>query len=227
MESIDKEDDGIEIDTSKLDLLSTEWTDEKSQEATGYVDSMLEETLRSKYAAIDLSQYDFKLKLQPLNYELEHAYVIPVLTRDAVARDPSLLQLYQQLDESIIANASSYDEVKNQVEELIEKAGNSRQTFTLVVDVSIECLEDFAVTEKDSGQVVAGQVADQEQQTVLHLVRFEMLITKIHTLGSWIISDWDDMLDGNVWHLMKKSDKEEEQEDEVTTTTRKDDESSS
>ena len=95
------------------------------------------EALRSKYADIDLSQYDFKLKLQPLNHVIEHAYVIPVLTRDAVARDPSLLQLYQQLDESIIANAASYDEVKNQVEELIEKAGNSRQTFTLVVDISI------------------------------------------------------------------------------------------
>ena len=84
------------------------------------------------------------------------------------------------------------------------------------------------MTEKESGKVVAGQAANQEQETVLHLVRFEMLITKIHTLGSWIISDWDDMLDGNVWHMVKKSDKEEEeQEDEATTTTRKDDESSS
>jgi hypothetical protein len=195
-----------------------EWTDKHSQEAEEYVKTTLQDNLWSKYTSFfDLSTHDLQLKLQPMNYALEHAYVIPVITRDAVAKDSKLLDTYHDLDESIIHNESSYDEVKEQVESLIEKAGGSRTTFTLVVDMSVECREQFCVTEKESGTVVQG--TKDEENTVLHLVRFEMVLTKLNTLGSWIISDWDDMLGGNVWHVKKDKDESSAIEDEEKATT--------
>jgi len=206
MAKIDKEDGGIDIDTSKLDNESFEWTDEKSEHAKDYVKGTLQETLLSQYAPFDRTTHDLQLKIQPMSYELEHAFVIPVITREAIAKDSTLLDLYHDLDQSIIANSSSYDDVKEQVEDLIQKSGGSRTTFTLVVDLSVECREQFCVTEKESGKVVQG--SKDGENVVLHLVRFEMVLTKLQTFGSWIISDWDDMLDGNVWHL-RKDDKEE------------------
>lgn len=227
MDKIDKEDDGIDIDTSKFDEKDNAgtfgWTDEQSEFSKEYVKRTFQNTFSSSYTPFDRTTHDLRLKLQPMNYDLEHAFVIPVITRDAIEKDSSLLNLYHDLDQSILSNASSYDDVKEQVEDLIKKAGGSRTTFTLVVDVAVECRELFWVTEKESGTVVQG--SKDNENVVMHLVRFEMVLTKINTFGSWIIADIDDMLGGNVWHLRNEDDasssKEEAKEDDEPASQEK------
>jgi hypothetical protein len=225
MESIDKDDKGIDVDTSLLDASSIgdqHWTDEQSKEQQAFVQGTLEENLRSKYSVIDRSVYDVALKVQPLNYRLEHAYFIPIITRETCRRDPKLKALYEDLDK---ASPTNGDDIRSQILALVERSGTTRHTITIVADVSVECQERFVITDKATGTIVAGQ--DQEH-VVVHLVRFEMLVTKLRTFGKWIISDWDDMLDGNVWHLNKPNPESHEDDDhDEANSTKKDGESPS
>lgn len=196
------------MDTSTLEI--SEWTEEASQDALGFVEATLEETLRSKYSAIDTDAFDVKFSLAPMSYQLEHAFIIPVITREAIAKDSSLLDLYHDLDQTIIENSASYDDVKDRVETLIEKSGGSRQTFTLIVDTSVECREQFSVSNKSTGALVQGS---EQEQVVMHLVRFEMVLKEKDMLTTWRVVDWDDMLGGNVWHI-KKGEETADEKDE-------------
>lgn len=198
---IDKGGDGIEVDTAVLrDQASNNWTDEDMKSSKKFVEETLEERLRCKYVnIIDPENYDFKFKCRPLDYALEYAYVIPILTREIVAQDPSLLELYRDLDQSILSRTSP-DDIQEQVQKLMGRVKNGEATFTLIVDMSVKCMESFSISNRGNGDIIQG--SDDEQE-VYHLVRFENIaqINKEPALGNWIISDWDDLLEGNIWHL--------------------------
>eukprot|EP00546_Thalassionema_frauenfeldii_P008427 CAMPEP_0178922298 /NCGR_PEP_ID=MMETSP0786-20121207/16072_1 /TAXON_ID=186022 /ORGANISM="Thalassionema frauenfeldii, Strain CCMP 1798" /LENGTH=251 /DNA_ID=CAMNT_0020596639 /DNA_START=201 /DNA_END=956 /DNA_ORIENTATION=- len=199
---IDKGDDGIEVDTAILrDQSTSKWTDDDEKSAKKFIEETLEERLRAKYEdIIDSSVHDIRFKCRPLDYSLEYAYVIPILTREIVAQDPSLLEMYRDLDQSILSKSVSPDDIKEQVQKLMERVKDGDSTFTLIVDMSVKCLESFSISNKETGDIIQG--SDNEQE-VYHLVRFENIAhqNKKPALGNWIISDWDDLLNGNVWHL--------------------------
>ena len=81
----------------------------------------------------------------------------------------------------------------------LEQEGKTISLFTIICDVSIQCLEVFAIKDKNTGAIVSGSTEPEE---VSHLVRFEVVANMDGTrhLGSWRIVDWDDMLNGNVWY---------------------------
>ncbi len=84
--------------------------------------------------------------------------------------------------------------------------------ITIVAQVSIHCREVFCVKDVATGEVLQGN-PDENPRDVVHLVRFEIVIRDTFLskeaqaferkpellVGRWQITDWDDLLDGNVW----------------------------
>ncbi|KAL7540373.1 hypothetical protein ACHAWF_006665 [Thalassiosira exigua] len=84
---------------------------------------------------------------------------------------------------------------------------------TIIAQVSINCKEIFCVRDVESGKIIQGCDSVQPRD-VTHLVRFEMIVREVHDdseedssdgdgwameLGRWQVTDWDDLLDGNVF----------------------------
>ncbi len=85
----------------------------------------------------------------------------------------------------------------------LKRRGVGMIPVTVIAQVAIECDEIFKVVDVESGQVIQGDPEGQMKE-VTHLVRFEIVVdldpkTGKTELGSWQITDWDDLLDGNVW----------------------------
>ena len=93
-------------------------------------------------------------------------------------------------------------------------SGDRKASITIVAQVSINCKEIFCVRDVESGEVIQGY-EDAQPRDVTHLVRFEMVVKEKLSnaeslsdlkegdwemeLGRWQITDWDDLLDGNVF----------------------------
>jgi len=92
-------------------------------------------------------------------------------------------------------------------------SGDGNASITVVAQVSINCKEIFCVRDVESGEIIQGY-EDGQPRDVTHLVRFEMVLKERLVgaedeeaedgewemqIGRWQISDWDDILDGNVF----------------------------
>ena len=77
---------------------------------------------------------------------------------------------------------------------------------TVIAQVLVTCDEVFSVTDVATGMLLQG---NGTKQTVQHLVRLEVVVeTRIpvegkstNHVGSWQITDWDDLLGGNLWFV--------------------------
>ena len=81
--------------------------------------------------------------------------------------------------------------------------GDDIMQMTIVAQVAVQCDEVFVVRDVDTGDVVQGDPSEGVND-VTHLVRFEVVVdmdgqTGEIEIGSWQITDWDDLLDGNIW----------------------------
>lgn len=106
------------------------------------------------------------------------------------------------------------------LQEVMERSAtlssNRMASITIVAQVSIQCKEIFCVRDVDSGVVLQGCEDVQRPRDVTHLVRFEMVVRERLLdadstaeededgkweieMGRWQITDWDDLLDGNVF----------------------------
>lgn len=79
----------------------------------------------------------------------------------------------------------------------------SMMQVTVVAQVSIDCDEVFVVKDIETGDVVQGD-PNGNINDVTHLVRFEIVVdmngeTGEVAIGNWQITDWDDLLDGNLF----------------------------
>jgi len=139
-------------------------------------------------------------------------------------------RLQQQNKESMLANngkrlnpieVGKY--IMESLEEILERSANlsndGKASITIVAQVSIHCKEIFCVKDMVSGEVLQGY-EDGEPRDVTHLVRFEMVVKETMVssedddesndgkweleIGRWQISDWDDLLDGNVFFTWKR-----------------------
>ena len=74
--------------------------------------------------------------------------------------------------------------------------------ITIVAQVSIHCSEVFCVKDVETGEIMQGY-ADESPRDVIHLVRFEIVVRDSLEpellVGRWQITDWDDLIEGNVW----------------------------
>ena len=113
-------------------------------------------------------------------------------------------------------------------ENLHKKAGSTGER-ALIAEVSIDCMESLEVYDAESGALIQEgsfdvtdsssaedegekkgdgkeqQMQSVQMQSVQHLVRMEMVTSRAaepgaRHMGSWQIIDWDDFLEGNVWH---------------------------
>ena len=76
-------------------------------------------------------------------------------------------------------------------------------TRTVIADVVIKCTEFFQVKDALTGTIIQGMEDEREGDEVIHVVRFEVVTEKEdggRKIGSWKIIDFDDMLNGNVFH---------------------------
>jgi hypothetical protein len=79
---------------------------------------------------------------------------------------------------------------------------------TVIAHIQVECDEVFSVIDLETQQVLQGY-ADHTIRRVQHIVRLEQVSEWImHSngglsvqSGSWQITDWDDLLDGNIFYL--------------------------
>ena len=115
------------------------------------------------------------------------------------------------------------NELQNVMDQSAKLSTNHMASITIVAQVSIHCKEIFCVRDVDTGVVLQGCGEDvHNPRDVTHLVRFEMVVrerlvndddnTDSSTnaeneedgkweieMGRWQITDWDDLLDGNVF----------------------------
>ena len=184
--------------------------------------NMLDSHLISLYkTAHECMKHKLHIHLQstPKSAQIMSLLTIPFLTKDEVINKPALkhsfrdiwkglqqeqLEKGSQLNYLEIGNYTAYqlDEMANR--QMIRR-GDGKMQVTVIAQVAIKCDEIFKVVDIESGQTIQGDPLGQMKE-VYHLVRFEMVVdldarTGTTQLGSWQITDWDDLLDGNVWFL--------------------------
>ena len=106
------------------------------------------------------------------------------------------------------------DFIMQGLQEVMERSAklsdDNNASVTIVAQVTVNCKEVFCVQDVASGDIIQGY-GDGQPRDVKHLVRFEMVVKEKHLdytdddpswemeLGKWQITDWDDLLDGNVF----------------------------
>jgi len=156
------------------------------------------------------------LQCYPKSAEIVSFLIVPFLDRDKVSQRPDLRNLYTDLNARLLLKGVEserpltflqlYDEIFEYCNEHIDKEYKDQIVpMTLVAQASIECDEIFWVKDTETGTVVQGD-ADGQMRNVSHLVRFEMVVnydleTGESEIGTWKITDWDDLLDGNIWYI--------------------------
>eukprot|EP00550_Attheya_septentrionalis_P002653 CAMPEP_0198290518 /NCGR_PEP_ID=MMETSP1449-20131203/8352_1 /TAXON_ID=420275 /ORGANISM="Attheya septentrionalis, Strain CCMP2084" /LENGTH=445 /DNA_ID=CAMNT_0043989027 /DNA_START=310 /DNA_END=1647 /DNA_ORIENTATION=- len=176
---------------------------------------MLESKMRNLYMGAykhGKSTMQVQLRIQPVGAKLTSLFLVPLLTRDGVEQTPALRHSYRNMGEHLEKKAielerdlsfgEGFKEINQHAIKLRQKRQKSNGSVesTVVAQVSIQCLERFSVTDKSTGKVLQG---DGKENQVQHLVRFEMVVSAYPdgTIdnGNWQITDWDDLLDGNVF----------------------------
>jgi hypothetical protein len=170
-----------------------------------------------------------QLYSKPKKAMIESMFVLPFLTRKEVEDNLSLKHSYRNIVKKLQQKSAkegrelSFFEMGRIVaEELDEMSmkqmqrrkasgldpnanGSSSKTMqiTVVAQVSIDCDEVFVVKDIETGDVVQGD-PNGNINDVTHLVRFEIVVdmngeTGEVSIGNWQITDWDDLLDGNLF----------------------------
>jgi hypothetical protein len=187
---------------------TTDRDDVVNDDADADTDANTDDTIEIKHTddnsitRKDSRVLDVFFYLQPISSRLENIFLVPSLTRDDVKQDESLRGAYQAIEHSFqeTGDMRLVSDMASELEKLVQHGGAKR---SIIMDVSIDCLEKFHVKDRIEGRVIQGD--ENEEKQVTHLVRFEMQTTKgdnprERELGSWYIIDIDDMLEGNVWH---------------------------
>jgi len=190
---------------------SNRMTEEDKKASSNYVESMMEKRLLNLYHP---SAHDIYFQLKPIASRLESAFLVTSITRKDVIENPSLKGAYTNISNEW-KKSKSVSILRQMADELHSKTSHKGAYRSIIVDVSVDCLEAFQITDKETGTIVQSSGGDEgdlfeedkikEENVVTHLVRFEMVTSKgknrnERNLGTWQIIDIDDMLNGNVWH---------------------------
>ena len=171
-------------------------------------DSMVEQSLRKLYqSAHEFGKHQLQVRLEcrPTHARIQHLFVFPLLSRNAIQRKPALKKQYRQLLEvSAVAPREAVPIYQELVMQMLERGTGES---TVICQVLIECEEIFWVKDLATGTVLQGY-EDEKFRKVFHLVRFEMVaetrfpknrIIPLEMIpGSWQITDIDDLLEGNL-----------------------------
>ena len=183
--------------------------------------NMLEPSLVSLYrSAHTFGKHKLQIKLhsRPKTANLQSLFVLPFLTRKEVEDNVALKHSYKNIVKALqhssieMGRDLSYFEIGNLVAEKLDDMSTAQMErmknapimqMTIVAQVSIQCDEVFVVRDTETGDIVQGD-ANGNLNDVTHLVRFEIVVdmnaeTGEVEIGNWQITDWDDLLDGNMF----------------------------
>mmetsp|Transcript_5333 Transcript_5333/g.7711 ORF Transcript_5333/g.7711 Transcript_5333/m.7711 type:complete len:460 (-) Transcript_5333:76-1455(-) len=173
------------------------------------------------------SDVNIVLKTEPVSAQIVSMFPVFGLSRSLVQDHPNLRHSYRNLAKRIDrknkekqlegkekANLFEIAKIVAQgMDDLMETSAklsdDGNGLITIIAQVAIHCREVFCVKDVATGEVLQGY-PDENPRDVTHLVRFEIVIKDTHLsmdfekkpellVGRWQITDWDDLLDGNVW----------------------------
>merc|ERR1711862_239424 len=160
--------------------------------------SMLDKNLLDLYTnAIKNSKQSIQVRLQtrPISSKIISTSMM-IYSRNMVQKNPELKGLWKKSTNEI------YSYIYDNILLFSTKGGE----FTVICQVLIQCKEIFWVKDIKSGTIIQGsEDGDDCEKDVVHLVRFEIPCRYSASRGlvfepeSWIISDWDDLLKGNLF----------------------------
>mmetsp|Transcript_14731 Transcript_14731/g.16870 ORF Transcript_14731/g.16870 Transcript_14731/m.16870 type:complete len:423 (-) Transcript_14731:44-1312(-) len=186
------------------------------------LDCMIEEKLRELYKSANKhgrGQLQIDLKMRSTSATLLSVFCIPFLTRENVKINPSLQHTYLNLflrteDECngiVDASRFIYSELNQLGSEQIKfEDDHAVLSSTVIVQILVNCEEIFRVADVVTGRILQGH-KDGKVRNVSHLVRLEAVVNQKRPydkkkkpsfeIGAWQITDWDDLLEGNIWFL--------------------------
>ncbi|KAL7541162.1 hypothetical protein ACHAXR_013150 [Thalassiosira sp. AJA248-18] len=175
------------------------------------------------------SKVNIVLRTVPQSAQIESMFPVLGLSRKLVDDHPNLRHTYRNLmrglerqsKEAVLAGRKRLNPMEvgkftmkgllNAMERSANLSGDGNARITVVAQVSIHCKEIFCVRDVESGEIIQGY-DDGQPRDVTHLVRFEMVVREKLVdadspddgnwemkIGRWQITDWDDLLDGNVF----------------------------
>lgn len=195
-------------------------------DANSMLESNLRNLYQSARQQHKHNRLQIKLHTQPISAHIQSLYIIPVLTRSHVKSNPCLKHKFVSLlsDSKVDhdpENDSMMDLGRNffgKLADLEDRVNPDGDYFsnTVVAQVSIVCREVFEVrdysekctnddTVSNDDPSLLLQGTDGVERDVIHLVRFEKIVEVSKETGekvgegSWQITDWDDLLEGNIW----------------------------
>ncbi|KAL7454344.1 hypothetical protein ACHAWC_005984 [Mediolabrus comicus] len=169
------------------------------------------------------SDVNIVLRTEPIRAEIESMFPVFGLSRKLVSDHPNMRHSYRNLAKTIQRKQKEKQlEGKNQklnfleiatiitkglddlMQSSVQLSDDGSGLITVIAQVSIHCREVFCVKDVVTGEILQGY-EDTNPRDVTHLVRFEIVVRGSPELGldigRWQISDWDDLLDGNVWFI--------------------------
>jgi hypothetical protein len=144
------------------------------------------------------SQIQVHLHSQPTHAKLHSLHALPALSRSMVKTHPHLVQSLQEAR----SNTTRTEDFRAHLSRVVLEVGQIETT--IFADVLVYCDEIFRVTDLETGALLQGH-DDGKFRPVVHVIRLERVVTIIfselsrRTLGNWMITDIDDLLDGNQW----------------------------
>jgi hypothetical protein len=168
------------------------------------LESMFEEKLIALYQSAKENigeEVEVCLKTIPYSAELVSLYAIPYISRRNTKSDKALLDFYRKMMEK-----KSMDRTGDLNKLRKEKLENGVMESTVIAQVLVWCNEVFYVKDLESGRVIQGTDDNDTVRNVPHLLRMESTVKTTKDSGGgfrniqedWIITDIDDMLDGNL-----------------------------
>jgi hypothetical protein len=189
------------------------------------IDDMIEENLKELYQSAHASgrqNLQITLQTKPVGAKFMSCFWIPYLTRQEVKTKPAMRRCFHnvraQIESELEAleapsTMDAYKLIMRELEEFSKRQTTDNEHYstvesTVVALIQVECDEVFSVVDLETQQVLQGH-ADQKVRRVQHVVRLEQ-VTKwiMHDTqgfyvenGPWQITDWDDLLDGNIFFM--------------------------
>lgn len=190
------------------------------EEVSPDLEDMVEANLKNLYMSANKHGKDhlqIKLKMRPTSASILSAYCIPFLTREKVKTDPSLQSTFSDIYLKAEEHQGYFDACRFVFSELRSlghdqtecKTDHAVLNSTVIVQVMVECEEIFQVSCARTGHILQGH-KDGKIRKIPHVVRLEAVISSqrpyvngkaVAEIGAWQITDWDDLLGGNIWYL--------------------------
>ena len=178
--------------------------DDDDNNSNSSSNNMMETKLQNLFASAHSGkeQIEVHLKTKPTGAHLHSLHSLPALSRSIAAKHPSLIRDIEKARLTGDPQLSGNKYIDAVAAEMGEDHRGTIET-TMFAEVLVYCDEVFCVRDLQTGAVVQGN-EDGKARQVIHGVRMERVRTstlgKGTQLSNWMITDIDDLLDGNRWY---------------------------